>query len=113
MDVFPMPYGPDFDTGVTPTVRVLESDFGDGYGQKVKDGLNSIKDTWDLSWSNLTPTEGQTAYNFLRAAAGATSFLWMPAFETTYRIWTCKVFKLVPNDPLAMTLTAKFEEAMQ
>jgi phage-related protein len=113
MNVFPMPYGPDFDTGVTPTVRVLETDFGDGYGQKAMDGINPVKDVWELSWSNLSPTEAQTAYAFLRAAGGATSFLWTPAFESTPRIWTCKKFKLTPTDPAAQTLTASFEEAMQ
>lgn len=112
MLVFPMPYGPDFDQGVTPTVRVLETDFGDGYGQTAKDGINSIRDVWDLKWTNLTPTEAGLAYAFLRQMAGATAFLWIPPYETTYRAWKCKVFSKLPNDPAAQTLSAKFEEAI-
>lgn len=111
MDTFPILYGPDWDQAVTPQIKVLKTDFGDGSTQRLKDGLNNVKDVWDVRWSNLTPTEVNTAYTFLRAKGGGTAFLWLPPFESVYRAWTCETFSKALNDPAAGMITAKFEEA--
>lgn len=81
----PMDYGP------TPSVgfAVDEVKFGDGSTQRRPAGLNSVTETWSVSWSLLEQAEYDTLYQFLKSRLGVTPFLWQPPWEGTARKWVC------------------------
>ncbi len=58
--------------------RILEVRFGDGYSQRMLDGINTIQDSWQLSFKNRTLIEVRKITAFLEARKGVTSFTWVP-----------------------------------
>ena len=63
-----------------PVMRRVQ--FGDGYEQRLRYGLNQNPKTWSLTWNNITEANADTVEAFLdaRAADGA-SFDWVPPDE--------------------------------
>ena len=57
--------------------RVRTAQFGDGYSQTVKDGINNTVQTWPLQFEGDL-SEMQPIYDFFVDKGGATSFLWTP-----------------------------------
>lgn len=58
--------------------RVLEAKFGDGYSQRVADGLNTIMESWGLSFQNRSMVDINTMRAFLESKKGVFSFTWDP-----------------------------------
>lgn len=56
----------------TPRVRV--SKFGDGYEQRLTDGLNPIAETWQVTFNNRSYDEIDDITGFFASLKGATSF---------------------------------------
>lgn len=96
--------------GVDTTFNVLEATFGDGYIQASGDGLNAVKDTWNLAWVNEDMDDAVTVINFLKARGGWDPFYWQAPTEPSPRLWRCKSLKSNPSGPYAMTISAVFEQ---
>ena len=95
----PWPAGlpdPDFSSAQTVQAKILENTFGDGYTQRAADGLNSLRDSWANSWTNLRNDEKYILENLLRTAGGWQSFFWIAPGEFTAKKWTCKEWKFTP-----------------
>jgi phage-related protein len=108
---FPAPYGPTFGGSSKKTsARVRKTDFGDGYGQRVTDGLNALRDEWSVSWDALTESEAATMDAFLRARLGTQFFLWAPPGETLAKKWICAEWTVSPVDAGAYSLSATFTQ---
>lgn len=69
-------------------VRVLKTDFGDGYRQRTADGLNTIKETWDLEFVQ-SDTNIDTIEAFLVSKGGYIAFTWLPLGELVEKKFTC------------------------
>jgi len=54
--------------------RVLKMSFGDGYEQRLKDGINSIVKTFSLSFNNREKAEIDDIMTFFDLKGGVTSF---------------------------------------
>jgi phage-related protein len=69
---------PDFgaSAGYKPRVRVAK--FGDGYEQRVADGINTGQDEWSLRFSVRDDLETGAILAFLNTRAGAEAFDWTP-----------------------------------
>ena len=76
---------------VKPAVSRYE--FGDGYTQRVKNGLNSTPEGQNVVWELLTLAEKDTLVAFLKQHAGVTAFTWIPPGETVARQYTCGEWK--------------------
>jgi len=59
---------------VAPRVRRVA--FGDGYEQRVADGINTRAEEWGLSFVGKTDTEANAIETFLEARGGVESFNW-------------------------------------
>ena len=57
---------------ITPKVRV--SQFGDGYQQRVADGINSLREDYTLSFSNRPKVEIDAIVSTLNTRKGVTAF---------------------------------------
>lgn len=73
-----------------PEVRLVTAEFGDGYTQDTRDGMNHIRRTIELKWEFLTLPQELELNNFFMEQGGDTPFLYTPSDETVPIRWTCK-----------------------
>jgi phage-related protein len=60
-----------FDKGAseTPKVRVIKTQFGDGYEMRMVDGINNTPRSWGLVFNNRTNTDIDKLYTFFQTLA--------------------------------------------
>ena len=76
-------------TGKDRVVRLLETQFGDGYVQVAPDGLNAISTDWHLSFRDCDNAVANDIETFLIENAGL--FIdWMPLWSTSVIKVICK-----------------------
>ena len=95
-----------------PKMRMTQ--FGDGYEQRTRFGLNQNPKEWSLTWQNITEANADTIEAFLdaRAADGA-SFDWTPPDTATSYKWVCQQWdKTIPYTGRA-TITATFRQVFE
>ncbi|WP_075214459.1 phage tail protein [Mongoliimonas terrestris] len=109
LQTFNPPVAPSVGGTVKPKVKVLKSEFGDGYTQRTRDGLNHIRQTVELVWSVLTRDEANQIIGFLHEHGGTTPFLWS-YFGDTERKWTCDDWSTTPISGGYWSVTAKLEQ---
>jgi phage-related protein len=100
---------PTFATQAAITPRTLENTFGDGYEQRIGDGLNTIKEIWTVTFENVLWTEVLTINDFLKEQAGTLSFMWTPPGETALEV-KCKQWQRSKTSGTTGTLSATFEQ---
>lgn len=97
-----------YDSSKTTEANVLEAGFGDGYTQRAANGINSLKDIWNLN-GNIDSTSADTLIAFFEARKGSESFGWTPPGESVEKRWTCKIWdKVFLDSPNLVNLTATF-----
>lgn len=103
---------PDFGVSLTEEPRVLRSRFGDGYEQRVGDGINIRPQVWSLRWSVRTASERDTILAFLRAENGITPFDWTPPGGTAGK-YVCDSWTYTPENAVSNTITATFRQVFE
>lgn len=95
----------------TTDFRVLTAQFGDGYSQRVGDGLNTEVQKWNLEFTG-TDTYISPIATFLRRHQGFKSFSWRPPLsaEGFYRVDSMQVTALGRN---VYTLSATFQQVFK
>ena len=77
---------PDRSMAKTSTPRVLSATFGDGYEQRIADGINTLMETYNLHFKTRTSTDIDDIVAFLDAQKGVSKFLLtMPDTNNTTR----------------------------
>jgi len=71
-------YSPSYAITQQSQPRVRTTQFGDGYSQRLRYGLNTDPKIWSLRFEIRTDTETTNITDFLEARAGAESFDWTP-----------------------------------
>lgn len=89
--------------------RVRKAQFGDGYAQRVRDGLNTRMKPWVVTF------RGRASYidpirNFLDTHAGATAFLWTPPGGVS-GLYVCERYSEIGLVNERFSITATFEQA--
>jgi len=93
-----------------PRVRMVQ--YGDGYSQRLKYGLNTDPKQWALTW-NVSETDADTIETFLEARGGAEAFDWTPIDSATSYKWICMEWnKTIPYLNRA-TITATFTQVFE
>ena len=72
-----------------PTVRNVQ--FGDGYSQRLRFGLNTDLKVWSLKFE-VSETDADTIETFLEARGGAEHFDWSPPDKTETYKWICLLY---------------------
>lgn len=67
-------YTPDKALSKTSSPRVLTAKFGDGYEQRIADGINSIAETFSLTYNNREKAYIDDLVVFLDSTKAVTSF---------------------------------------
>ena len=92
---------PTFVPGVNPTFsleddrspRLRETQFGDGYSQTARDGLNHDPSNVPLRWENLTLAEGAVIWDQITGFGGDEPFFYEVPFFGEILKWTCPKYK--------------------
>mgnify|MGYP006277525375 CR=1 FL=1 len=71
-------YVPDRGLKKNSQPRIREVRFGDGYTQRVQDGINYMNESWDLSFNNRTFTDINAMVTFLETKGAVLAFTWTP-----------------------------------
>ena len=93
----------------TVEFRLKTAQFGDGYQQVLKDGLNHKTQSWPLTFVG-DQVQIKAIIDFLDEHAGATAFYWAaPLSEPA--LYRCKRYQPTPMGAGLYTLAATFEQA--
>lgn len=98
---------PKYGASKKSPARILMTDFGDGYRQRAADGINPIKESWDLEFTNET-ADIDDIEDFLVARGGWESFTWTPSGELVAKKWSCQEWNRVKVGSGVDTLTCTF-----
>ena len=88
------------------TVRTAQ--FGDGYIQKVADGINNEKQTWPLTFTKRK-ADAEAIAAFLDLHKGAKSFAWKPPLGQL-SLWTAGKYSINPLGAGIYRITVTFEQ---
>ena len=56
--------------------RVISAQFGDGYEQRLGDGINSVLRVWNLQWNNISLTNGYALDTLFKNNKGVSLIQW-------------------------------------
>lgn len=95
---------------VTFRRRVVQ--FGDGYSQKVGDGLNTKVQNWTLVFDGSF-AEAEQVTDFLDRHKGTLPFLWTPPGKASPRAFTCARYSETPHIGAQKIITIYLDEDFQ
>ncbi|WP_186019671.1 phage tail protein [Burkholderia gladioli] len=93
----------------TDTAAVSKAQFGDGYAQRLADGINSVSASFDLQFMGDS-AKISAIRAFLVERGGATSFYWTPPLEPAPLLFVCETWSRPTKDGNVYTMTATFEQ---
>lgn len=102
----------DFGATLDKKPRVRTAQFGDGYQQRVADGINIAPESWSLTFSARATAERDTILAFLEARNGVEAFLWTSPRGTAGK-FICPEWGASPQSAAAHTVTAKFVQVWE
>lgn len=89
--------------------RVKKTPFGDGYVQRVGDGINTTPRQWNLQFSNLSQSMADAIEAFLIARNGVESFTWTDSHGYA-GVWIAPKWKRTPRGGTVSSISVTFEE---
>lgn len=90
------------------TNKARTAQFGDGYSQRVLDGINTRKRVWTVNFA-LPKARMEAIDAFLNARQGVESFYWTPPYGAIGK-WLCTTWKRTPVGNLEYSLSGSFVE---
>jgi phage-related protein len=107
---FAPPFAPNTDSSAPNKPRINKAQFGDGYGQRTRDGLNARQDKATWHWTGLTVAQYDAMDAFFGGLGGADPFWWTPPDEDEPKKFICEEWsKGFPAGNLR-SLVATFEQ---
>lgn len=93
---------------VSSKPRVLTSQFGDGYSQRMVNGINSITKEWSVQFNSRDLSTCAQIEDFFEARKGVEGFKWTPPGDTiTYSI-ICPEWSRSYDSHISASISAKF-----
>lgn len=95
----------------TPEFKLKKADFGDGYSQVTRDGLNHIRRVVSLRWDVLTEAQADTIENWILGKGGDTPFLYALRGDAA-RQWTCERISRTRGSPNTVAIELREDFAL-
>jgi len=93
--------------------KIKKIQFGDGYTQRLNDGINNILPSIDLTFENIDLDETTSILHFLEVRSGSESFIYLPgAPRGILSRWVCERWSDIQNFYNNYTITAKFDRSI-
>lgn len=105
-------YTPEFGASKQLRPRVTAIKFGDGYEQRVAQGLNTQLEIWNLNFANRSQVDADAIDAFLRARGGVESFDWTPPDAAASKKFVCREWTRVIQKANLYSISATFEQVM-
>jgi len=102
-------YIPTYTSNVDSIYRIKEAKFGDGYAQRVADGINSIVRQWNLEFEKISIANATSIKNFINSKLGSITFTWDTPDSETVKV-ICKSMKERFRGPTTRDISLVFEE---
>ena len=90
LPVFTPSWSPSVGATNKPEVKVLRAEFGDGYTQATRDGMNNVRAVYEMRWDVLLPSEANDIISFFVACGGCDPFHYTIPEVTSVGKWTCE-----------------------
>ena len=101
---------PSYNAKVSLSPRVLKAQFGDGYAQRVPDGINTNPQSWTLTFLNQPSATADAIDSFLATQNGVTWFWWTPPRASSAIKVVCAKWDKEETDRGSTTVTATFDQ---
>lgn len=111
LPVFAPPIAPSPGTGRKMNFNILEAEFGEGYSQPTRAGINHRRRELSLNWETLTDVQAFAIADFLDERGGDRSFFYTPPRETKPVKWTCREYDDTVNTNGTRKISAKFVQS--
>jgi phage-related protein len=94
----PLPYPDDLTYGSSfkMDARVDRVDFGDGYSERERDGINSVRQTWQLIWRGIDDAKAEALRVLFTLELGDGLLSWTPFNQPDELKWTANGFASAP-----------------
>lgn len=103
-------FTPSKNVSKTVKTRTREANFGDGYSQRVPDGINNILREWRLTFENRSIDTANQIIGFLESKNGSESFSWTPPNSpVTYKV-VCMEWSELDTSHISKTINATFKQ---
>lgn len=107
-------YTPEYPPTEVSKPRVRQVQFGDGYEQRVRFGLNTDLKTWQLTFKARDDDETEKIKDFLEARGGVESFSWTPPlWGAPQRQYVCEEWQITADAYNLNTVTATFRQVAE
>ena len=104
---------PSYATNAKSKIRVKELALGDGYSQRVPDGINYEQMTVTAVFQSQTDAEVSALMTFIRTTKFTDWFYWTPPIPgyNTLRKFVCTDYSIVPVSYNCSDVTFEFRES--
>ncbi len=104
---------PSYSSPLNSNPKIKKTQFGDGYAQRIKDGINNNLLELDLTFEERYLQESSAIAHFLMIRAGTESFLFTPPPPYARRTrFVCESWNFIPNFYNNNSVRAKFIEVV-
>lgn len=106
-------WNPEFGASVEKKPKVKSITFGDGYEQRVRDGLNTSPSKWTLQFAMRDNDETDEIMGFLEDRGAVEAFEWTPPNESTAIKVVCRNWTKTLNKFNLNSISATFEQVFE
>lgn len=103
---------PSYGSAVTKKPSVTATKFGDGYEQRIAEGINTTPRKWQLSFTSKPNAVADAIDDFLNARNAREAFIWTPTHGTAGK-WVCREWSVQQTGPFTRSVQATFDEVFE
>lgn len=104
------PVNPSYSATKDVSYRTKQSNFGDGYSQRVGDGINVVQRKFTMDFENMLPADADTLETFFNGLYGVLPFFYTLPLESTQYAWIAKAVKRSYQGPNSISLNVVIEQ---
>ncbi|OCP21894.1 MULTISPECIES: phage tail protein [unclassified Ensifer] len=111
LPTFEPPVQPSPGTGRKTKFNLLKAEFGEGYTQVTRAGINHRRRELTLVWEVLIDDQAWAISDFLEQRGGDRAFYYTPPRESVPVKWTCEEFDDTVNNDGTRKIAATFVQS--
>jgi phage-related protein len=105
-------YTPSYGLQADYKPNVLVTKFGDGYEQRVGEGINLVPQNWKLGFDNISTATADAIIDFLVGKSGLTAFTWTPKGGTEIKV-VCRSWTKTYINVASRSVSCLFEQVFE
>lgn len=90
--------------------KVLVNKYGNGYEQRIADGINNNLQTWEVSWEGLGSTDFSTLVQAIEGSRGVSNFTWTPPGAASTKKFVVVSYSISSSSGAIYTVSASLRQ---